>query len=304
MTDFVILSLVPLTVAILAAVACALPGNLLLLRRQAMVGDALSHVVLPGIVAGFLLSGRTDTLPMMIGAGAAALISVALVEAITRFGRVEPGAAMGTVFTAMFAAGVLMLERSGAGTVHLDVEHALYGNLEALIWLDGVAGWPALADPAARATLPPEVRRLAATAAAIALTMATLWRPLKIATFDETFARTVGVPVRALSLLVIVLAAMACVAAFTAVGSILVIAMLICPAATARLLTDHLERQIGLSLLIATATAAAGFGLADAVPRAFGLDFAVSAAGMIAALSGAVLALAALAGPRRRPVKP
>ena len=105
-----------------------LPGNFLILRRQALIGDAISHVVLPGVVVGFLLTGRVATWPMMLGAGGAALVSVLLIELVARFGRVEPGAAMGVVFTAMFAGGVLLLEQSDTSNVHLDVEHALYGN--------------------------------------------------------------------------------------------------------------------------------------------------------------------------------
>jgi manganese/zinc/iron transport system permease protein len=296
--DFVMLSLPPIVIGILAGIACALPGNFLLLRRQSMVGDAISHVVLPGIVIAFLLTGTARPLVMILGAGLAAIVSVALIEAITRFGRVEPGAAMGVVFTAMFAGGVLILERTGAGGVHLDVQHALYGNLESLIWLDAT-GWRSLADPAALAGLPPELGLLAAVTALVAGFVAMLWRPLKIATFDEGFAATLGLPVRALSLALIMVAAMACVAAFSAVGSILVLAMLICPPAAARLMTDRLEHQVMLSLGLASLAAILGYLLAGYGPLWLGLSSSVSAAGMIATVSGAILALAAATGRHR-----
>ena len=162
--EFVPLSLAPLVIGVLVAVTCALPGNFLLLRRQALVGDAISHVVLPGIVAGFLVSGVIATWPMLLGAAGAALLAVVLIEAIRRLGRIEPGAAMGVVFTTLFAAGVLLLEQSDTSDVHLDVEHALYGNLESLIWLDAT-GWASLLDPAALAGLPPELFRIAAACA-------------------------------------------------------------------------------------------------------------------------------------------
>ncbi|MEM6847463.1 MAG: metal ABC transporter permease, partial [Pseudomonadota bacterium] len=152
--EFVQLSLTPLVIAVLAAVTCALPGNFLVLRRQALIGDAISHVVLPGIVVGFIITGSVTTWPMMLGAGAAALIAVGMIEAIKRLGKIEPGAAMGVVFTAMFAAGVLLLEQSNTASAHLDVEHALFGNLESLIWFDGL-GWGSLLDPSALAQLPP-----------------------------------------------------------------------------------------------------------------------------------------------------
>jgi manganese/zinc/iron transport system permease protein len=297
--DFVMLSLPPILIGVLAAIACALPGNFLLLRRQSMVGDAISHVVLPGIVMGFLLTGTAAPLVMVLGAGLAALVAVVLVEAIIRAARVEQGAAMGIVFTTMFAAGVLLLERSGAAAVHLDVQHALYGNLESLIWLDAT-GWASLFDPAALAGLPPELGQLAVTAALVAAFVGVLWRPLKIATFDEGFAASLGLPVRVLSLALVMVAALACVAAFSAVGSILVIAMLICPPAAARLMTDRLERQVALSLILAALSAVAGYVLAGYGPIWLGLGNSVSAAGMIATVSGMILAVAALTGRHRQ----
>ena len=110
-SDFIALSLPPLLIGICAAMACALPGNFLLLRKQALIGDAISHVVLPGIVVAFLVTGQVSTWPMMLGAAGAAILSVLLIELIRRVGRIESGAAMGVIFTSMFAAGVLLLEQ-------------------------------------------------------------------------------------------------------------------------------------------------------------------------------------------------
>ncbi|MDZ4136278.1 MAG: metal ABC transporter permease [Paracoccaceae bacterium] len=299
MNDFVVLSLVPILIASLAAVGCALPGNFLLLRRQAMLGDMMAHSVLPGMVAGFLVTGTLDGWVMFAGAGAAALLAALMVEIITRAARVNPGAAMGMTFTAMFAGGVLLLETSGAAGVHLDVEHALYGNLESLIWLEA-RGWASLVDPVALAALPPELGRMAAVAATLALALWVFWRPLVLASFDAGHAAVLGLPVAALSLGVVVATAMASVAAFSAVGSILTIAMLICPPATARLLTDRLAVQVGLSLCFAVASAVLGYVLAGYGPLWLGLPGSVSAAGMIAVVSGAMLAMAAVFGPHRR----
>ncbi len=296
--EFVPLSLTPMLIGVLAAIACALPGNFLLLRRQALIGDAISHVVLPGIVAAFLLTGAVSTWPMMIGAGAAAIVAVVLIESIRRLGRIEPGAAMGVIFTTMFAGGVLLLEQSDTSGVHLDVEHALYGNLESLIWLDAT-GWGSLLDPAALAGLPPELIRMAVVALGAAAFVAVLWRPLKLATFDESFARSVGIPTTALGLALVILAAVAAVAAFDAVGSIIVIAMFICPPAAARLMTDRLERQVSLSVLLAAVSAVLGYVLAGYGPLWLGASDAVSAAGMIATVSGLILGLAAVFGRHR-----
>jgi len=289
--EFVQFSVTPILIGTFAAMACALPGNFLILRRQAMIGDAISHVVLPGIVVGFLVSGTVAAGPMGLGAAGAAIIAVILIEAIRRFGRVEPGAAMGVVFTTMFAAGVLLLEQSGSSGVHLDVEHALMGNLEQLIWLRA-SGWESLTDPAALATLPPE--------ALIAALVVIFWRWLKIATFDEGFAQSTGIPTGALGFGLVISAALAAVAAFQAVGSILVIAMFICPPASARLMTNRLAAQIWWSLLFAALSASLGYVLAGYGPLWLGGQNAVSAAGMIAVVSGVILGLAALFGPHRK----
>lgn len=297
--DFVRFSLAPLLIGILAAIACALPGNFLLLRRQAMIGDAISHVVLPGIVVAFLLTGSVSTWPMMLGALAAAAVSALLIELVRRLGRIEPGAAMGVVFTTLFAAGVLLLERANLGRVHLDVQHALYGNLESLIWLRG-EGWASLLDPKALASLPEELPRMAVVAALMGFLTWLLWRPLKISTFDEGFALSLGIPARAVAFGIVLAAAAACVAAFDAVGSIIVIAMLVCPPAAARLMTDDLATQVWVSLGFAVFAAAVGYVLAGYGPLWLGAEDSVSAAGMIATVSGVVLALAAAYGPRRR----
>ena len=296
--EFVPLSLTPMLIGVFAAVACALPGNFLLLRRQALIGDAISHVVLPGIVVAFLLTGAISAWPMMLGAAGAAVVAVVLIEAIRRLGRIEPGAAMGVVFTTMFAGGVLLLEQTDTSTVHLDVEHALYGNLESLIWLDAV-GWSSLLDAEALRHLPVELPRMALTLVGVLLFTALFWRPLKISTFDEGFARTMGIRVNMLGMALVITAAIAAVAAFDAVGSIIVIAMFICPPAAARMMTNRLEGQVGWSVIFAVIAAVLGYVLAGYGPLWLGASDAVSAAGMIATVSGVTLALAAKFGPCR-----
>ena len=295
---FVQLSLTPILIGTLAAIACALPGNFLILRRQALIGDAISHVVLPGIVVAFLITGVVAAIPMLLGAAGAAIVAVILIEAVRRLGRIEPGAAMGVVFTTMFAAGVLILERSDTSSVHLDVEHALMGNLESLVWFDAT-GWASLADPAALAALPEELPRIAVVCALMVALTLLFWRWLKIATFDEAFAQAVGIPARATGLGLVIAAAIAAVAAFDAVGSIIVIAMFICPPAAARLMTNDLAAQVWWSVAFAALSAVAGYVLAGYGPLWLGARDAVSAAGMIAAVSGAILGLACLYGPHR-----
>ncbi|WP_299287590.1 metal ABC transporter permease [uncultured Tateyamaria sp.] len=297
-SEFVALSLPPILIGVCVAVACALPGNFLLLRRQALIGDAISHVVLPGIVVAFLLTGVVAAGPMLLGAAGAAVLSVIAIDLIRRLGRIEAGAAMGVVFTAMFAGGVLLLERSDTSSVHLDVEHALFGNLESLIWLDA-RGWSSLLDPAALAGLPVELPRMAIALVVVAAFLWLFWRPLALATFDEGFARGLGLPTEPLGLALVVVSAIAAVAAFDAVGSIIVIAMFICPPAAARMMTNRLGHQVAWSAAFATLSAIIGYVLAGYGPIWIGASASVSAAGMIATVSGVILGIAAVAGPHR-----
>lgn len=301
MTEFLMLSFVPMLVAAFAAMACALPGNFLILRRQAMLGDMMAHAVLPGLVIAFLLTGRIEGAATYLGAVGAALLAAGMTEATTRLARIDAGAAMGITFTTLFASGVLLLELTGASGVHLDVEHALYGNLESLVWLDAAEGPGALVDPAAWAGLPGELGRMVAIFGLLGLALAVFRRPLVMASFDPVHAAVQGLPVRLISTGLMAATALAAVAAFAAVGSILTIAMLIVPAATARLLTDRLDRQIGLSLVFAALAGAGGVVLAGYGPPLLGLGFSVSAAGMIAVLAGVVLAGAAVLGRSRAP---
>lgn len=296
--EFIQLSLVPLLVAILASIICALPGNFLLLRRQSLMGDAVSHVVLPGVVGAFVMTGSLSTVPMMLGAAIAAVIAIALIETIRRLGKVEPGAAMGVVFTALFALGVLWLELSRSSSVHLDVEHVLYGNLENLIWLDA-QGWDALIDPQALAGLPAALPRLLALLLVVAVSLAVLWRALVAGTFDPAFAASVGAKPGLTGMTLLVIVALAAVAAFEAVGAIIVVAMFICPAAGARLMTNRLGPQIAWSIAFAVAAALLGYVSAALLPTWLGLAHTVSAAGMIPVMGGMLLLLAAWAGPCR-----
>src|SRR5690606_26077038 len=135
-------------------------------------------------------------------------------------------------------------------------------------------------DPVALAELPPELFRMAAAAFLIAVLTVVFWRPLKVSTFDEGFARAVGIPVVLVSFGLVIVSAIAAVAAFDAVGSIIVIAMLICPPAAARLMTNRLEIQILWSVGFATFSAVAGYVLGGYGPLWLGSDYSVSAAGM------------------------
>lgn len=295
--DFLTIDLPAMLVAVFAATSCGLLGNFLVLRRQALIGDAISHVVLPGIVTGFLVAGAVATLPLMLGAMAAAILAAGLIELIQRAGRLESGAAMGVVFTTMFAGGIVLLEQSGAANVHIDAEHALYGNLESTLWL-GVSGWSDLANGAALAELPRTLVALAAVTAIVAILIVLFFKELQVTTFDAGLAASLGLPVRAISISLVVVVAVAAVAAFEALGSILVIAMFICPAATARLLTDNLARQLWISAGVAAVAGIGGYAGAAFGPGLWGGADSLNAAGMIAVAAGFLQTVAILFAPR------
>lgn len=300
-TEFIQFSLTPILIGILAGISCAVPGNFLILKRQALIGDAISHVVLPGIVVAFIFTGVISTIPMLLGAAGAALVAVILIEIIKRLGKIEPGAAMGVVFTGMFALGVLILEQTDTSKVHLDVEHALMGNLESLIWLKA-QGWQSLFDLDVLKTLPDELFRIIFVCGFILSLTVIFWRWLKIVTFDEEYARTIGIHSSIINFSLVIITAIAAVAAFESVGSIIVIAMFICPPAAARLMTNKLGIQVIWSIVFAILAAIFGYIIAGYGPLWFGSENSVSAAGMIAVVSGIILLLTCMYGPCRESV--
>ncbi len=294
--DFLRLDLPALIAALLACGTCGLLGSFLVLRRESLVGDALSHAVLPGIVAGFALTGARAGLPMLLGALAAAFAATLLITLVRRVARLEAGAAMGAVFTSFFAAGLVLMEVTGARSVDLDLDCVLFGQLEAVVWLEA-HGWHSLLDPAALASLPRQLGLLAGVAVLAASAVALLWRPLHLLCFDPDYAAALGVPVRRLELTLNMLVAAAAVAAFEAVGSILVVAMLVCPAAAMRLMTDDFRRQVLGGAALGAALGAIGYGLAGPLAAVAGTGISLNAAGVIGVLGGLVVAVTAFVRP-------
>lgn len=297
MTPDPALDLFPLAAAILAALSCGLLGNHLLLRRESLMGDAISHGVLPGLVVGFLISGSREALPMLLGATAAGVVTVLLVAAVRRLGRVESGAAMGVVFSVLFALGVLLIEQASARQIDLDADCVLHGQLETLVWYGAPESWREIATWSMLESAPRQVWMLLAVAVIVVAFTIVLFKELRIAAFDPEVASSLGVPAPLLNLATLVLVAVATVASFEAVGSILVVAMLVCPAATARFLTDRLSAQVWWSAAIAIAAAVLGYGASTALPAIGGWD-SVNAAGSMTVVGGGMLALAAVAAPR------
>jgi manganese/zinc/iron transport system permease protein len=292
-TAFLQLDFPALLGASLAALSCALVGNFLVLTRRAMVSDALSHVMLPGVLAAFILTGSTAVVFMLAGGVAAALVAVGLVSFLIRTAKVEPSSALGVVFTTLFAGGVLAMEQSGVARTAFDVHHVITGNLEAFVW-PTATGFASLLSLAELAEMPRALGRLAVILLLVAAIVTLAMKELALVAFDSDFARASGLPVGALDLLLLVATALASVAAFESVGVVLAVAMVVCPPATARLFTQTLPAQIRLSCALALLSVFLGYTLATLGPQAFGYDLALNAAGMIGAVAGLMFGGAAI----------
>ncbi|MBU6414376.1 MAG: metal ABC transporter permease [Planctomycetes bacterium] len=291
------LDLFPMLAATLAAVGCGVLGNFLVLRRLSLMGDAISHSVLPGLVIAFLIASTRSPLIMFAGASIAGIATVVLVELVKKLGRVEPGAAMGVVFSILFALGVLLIESAAVRHIDLDAECVLHGQLETLVWYGAPESVAELLKLSTLDAVPRQVTTLAVMATLSLAFIGVFFKELRIAAFDPDLATTQGFNATLMHFLLMIFVAAATVASFEAVGSILVIAMLVCPAATARLLTDRLAAQIGWSVAISLVCGIGGYLAATAVPAMFARD-AVNAAGCISMVAGALLALAIIASPK------
>lgn len=290
------LDIPPLLTAAFSALACALLGNYLLLRKLSMMGDAISHSVLPGIVAAFLLTSSRSSMTVFVGAVIAAILSAVLVETVRRYGNVETGASMGVVFSLFFALGVLLIEQAAARNIDLDADCLLHGQLESIFWYPPQA----LSELFTLQTLnqiPGEVISSFFTFVAVLFFIILFYKELKITSFDPALSDSLGYKSSTMHHLLMTLVACGAVASFKAVGSILVIAMIICPAATARLCTDKLHKQLILSSLFALLSVTVGYTLGAFGPQLLGYSNSVNAAGMIAVVSGILLTLSVLLAP-------
>ena len=266
----------------LAAAACALPGVFLVLRSMAMVSDAITHTVLLGIVLAFFVVADLTSPLLLVGAAAVGLFTVSLIELVRRTGLVREDAAIGLVFPVLFSVGVILITRF-ADDVHLDVDAVLLGEL-AFAPFDrfAVAGYD----------LGPSALWLMSGILALNVGfIAFLYKELKLATFDAALATALGLSPALVHYALMALVSVTAVGAFDAVGSILVVALMIAPPAAAYLLTDRLATMLALAAAIGVASAIAGYWLAH------WLD--ASIAGSMASTAGAAFALAFLLAPER-----
>lgn len=289
--------------ASLASAACAIPGCYLFLRKQSMIADALTHAAFPGVVGAFVLAGVFESMGwidheggwalrqvlMFFGAMATGLLTAFLTEWVMQSGWVRGDAALGVVFTTMFAIGLIMM-RVFADKSHIEVDCVLYGQLETI----GLSsGFPRQAIVCGL--------MLILNIAMVVL----LFKELMITTFDPQLAGALGFRPRLMHYALLTITTATLVTAFEVVGSILVIGMLVIPAATAFFVTRRLRPMILVSVAVAVAASLLGLIGASTLPgpitRAVGLPVveSVKGSGSIVLAAGAILVVAMLFGPER-----
>jgi manganese/zinc/iron transport system permease protein len=269
-----------LLTGVFAAASCALVGSFLVLRRMAMMSDAISHAILPGLVFAYFLANGPNLIVGVFGASLAGVVTVVLVEMLQRTGLVKSDAAIGIVFPALFALGTFAVSRYFSD-VHLDADAILFGEIafapfDRLI----IGGIDYGSQP---------MIVLGALTVLNAVVLGLFYKELKLSTFDPGLAAALGFSPVLLHYGLMTMVSMTTVGAFSAVGAILVVALMIVPAATAYLLTDRLLAMIGISVAAGIVSAVSGYYLAVA------LDVSIS--GMMTVTAGGLFTLAALFSP-------
>jgi manganese/zinc/iron transport system permease protein len=269
-------------IAAVTAAACALPGVFLVLRRSAMLSDAISHTVLLGIVVGFFIVGDLASPVLVFGAAAVGILTVVLTTLLQRTRLVKEDAAIGLVFPALFSIAVILISVY-AGNVHLDTDAVLVGEI-AFAPFDRFTPFGVDVGP----------RGLYLMGGILLTNLAAIlvfYKELKLSTFDPALAAALGFVPAVIHYGLMGMVSITVVGAFDIVGSILVVALIVVPPATAYLLTDRLSTMLALSAATGAVAAVAGYWLA------YWLD--ASIAGSIAAALAVIFSLVMLFAPQR-----
>ncbi len=269
-------------IAAVTAAACALVGAFLVLRKTALLSDAISHAILPGIVLAFFHTENLNSPLLLVAAAATGVLTVFLIEALGRTRLVKQDAAIALVFPALFSIGVVLISRYASG-VHLDTDAVLLG--------DPAFSWIRRFEVGGRDLGPQSLWLMGAVLAMVLAFVTVFYKELKISTFDAALAGALGLAPAAVHYALMTLVSVVAVGAFDVVGSILVVGLMIAPPAAAWLLTDRLPVLLGLSVALGVVSAVAGYWLAR------GLD--VSIAGAMAVMAGVVFAVCLAVAPDR-----
>lgn len=240
-------------IAAVVAIACAIPGVFLVLRKMSLISDAISHSILPGIVVGFLITHDLNSPWLILLATITGVITVVLVEAIQKTGLVKEDTAIGLVFPALFSIGVILIAKN-ANDVHLDVDAVLLGEL-AFAPFDRLL--------VAGTNIGP--KSLWVMGSILLVTIGLLFaffKELKVSTFDAGLSSALGFSPVVMHYGLMSISSVTVVGAFDAVGAVLVVALMIAPAATAYLLTSDLKKMLVLSVIFGVTAAVAGYWMA------------------------------------------
>lgn len=252
----------------LVAVNCAILGVFLILRKMAMVGDAISHAVLPGIVIAFLIANSRNSLFMLIGAAAFGVLTTLLIELFYKKARLQSDASIGVTFTWLFAIGVILVT-AFSGNVDLDQECVLYGDI-AYVPFDGwILGSTNLG--------PTAIWLQGGNFLVLILGLIIGYRGLFITSFDEAFSIGLGINAGAWHYALMAAVSLTVVLSFNSVGAILVVAFIVVPPAAAYLLSKRLGAMLWISGAIGIISAISGYYLADLWKASISASMAVSA---------------------------
>lgn len=235
-----------LLTASLVGLSCGIIGVFLILRKTAMMADAISHTVLLGIVLAYIVTKEVSGMAMLVGGILAGIATAFLVQSLHSL-QVQHDAAMGIVFTTLFAIGVILISTS-VGNAHLDVQHALMGEITFIPF--HTITLPLIGD------IPQATALLLFVLVVVIVSIIAFYKEWKLTSFDPALAASLGIPVLFMHYLFMGLVSVTTVASFDAVGAIMVVAMLITPAASAYLWTDKLIIMIILS---------GGFGVVSSI---------------------------------------
>jgi len=269
-------------IAILVAVSCALPGVFLVLRKMAMISDAISHAILPGIVVGFLITNSISSPLLIFLAAITGVVTVAIVELISKTNLVKEDAAIGLVFPMLFSIGVILISKN-TGNMHIDTDTVLLGELAFAPFNRFVVSGIDLGPTGAWV--------MGAILLLNLVFIAVFFKELKLSTFDVGLAASLGFMPGVLHYALMSIVSITTVGAFDSVGAILVVALMIAPAATAYLITDDLKLMLIYAAIIAMFSAIAGYWMAKLMDA--------SIAGSMAFMCGFVFLLVYLFAPVR-----
>ncbi|WP_216378695.1 metal ABC transporter permease [Arcanobacterium phocae] len=239
--------------AIVTALVCALPGSFIVLRRSSMLVDAMSHAILPGIVMGYYVTHDFDSPLLIVGAALAGLVVVLGNDWLVRSGFVSGDAPQGLIFPMLFSVGVILISLN-FGNLHLDTHVVLSGDLNLAAWHQLIIGGISYG--------PKYLYVLLIVLLANAIAMWFMYPRLKITSFDPAFSSTIGIRTRAVDTIFMFLVAVTVTAAFNAAGAILIVALMIAPAATARLVSNSMKHMMIGTMIVAVSGAIIGFWVA------------------------------------------